>query len=287
MKKIPHYVVVLIGILTAILILYRHFTTFYIVAKFEELRPHSGNLPVYYKGLRIGRAHEVRHSGDLSHTYMDITISKKGMMLPINSTVLLKKEKRDKKEKDFLEIIYPEEPNKIMLSRGSEIKGIATVEVDEFLSNQHPNELNQIKENLLKSSENLEYMLSALGDVFTTLNDVLEENRANISSTTTNFSKTSKNINGVSSKFNNSIEQDELDNSLENLHASIENIEQITQNLSHTTNAINPNTYPQIHKSLTDTQSILEDGSAILKGLRSTLSKPFGGARLIFGKTIE
>ena len=163
MKNIPHFVVILIGVLVALLLIYRHFTSFYIVAKFKELRPHMKNMPVYYKGLKIGRAHKVRHSKDLAHTYMDIVISKKGMMLPINSTVLLKKEKRNKKEKDFLEIIYPKEPEKLLLSKGSEIKGIATVDVEEYLSNQHPDELEEIKKNLLESSENLEYMLSSIG----------------------------------------------------------------------------------------------------------------------------
>ena len=96
MKNIPHFVVILIGVLVALLLIYRHFTSFYIVAKFKELRPHMKNMPVYYKGLKIGRAHKVRHSKDLAHTYMDIVISKKGMMLPINSTVLLKKENSEK-----------------------------------------------------------------------------------------------------------------------------------------------------------------------------------------------
>ena len=66
MKNIPHFVVILIGIIVAFLLIYRHFTSFYIVAKFKELRPHTKNMPVYYKGLKIGCAHKVHHSKDLA-----------------------------------------------------------------------------------------------------------------------------------------------------------------------------------------------------------------------------
>lgn len=287
MKKISHLAIILLGVFVAVFILYKHFTTFYIVAKFQELRPHKGNLPVYYKGLKIGYAHEVRHSKDLGHTYMDITISKKGMMLPANSTVLLKKEKRNKKERDFLEIIYPSEPEKILLSRGSEIKGVATVDVEEYLTNQHPDELAQIKENLLKSSENLEYMLSSLGDVFSMLYDILEENRENIKITTDNFASTTGNIDKVSGKFDNSINQQKLSESVNNLHTTFENIENITENLNQTTGIFNLDLSPEITKSLNNTQDILEDGSAILRGLRKALSKTFGGFRVFFGKTVD
>ena len=59
------------------------------------------------------------------------------------------------------------------------------------------------------------------------------------------------------------------------------------KNVNQTTEIFNPDLSPEITKSLNNTQDILEDGSAILRGLRKALSKTFGGFRVFFGKTVD
>ena len=92
---------------------YKFFVQFYIIAEFEELRPHLNNIPVYYKGIVVGKAGEKTHSKDYKHTLMRINLYKNNMLLPENSTIFLKKEKRGKRERDFLELIYPKKPSNI------------------------------------------------------------------------------------------------------------------------------------------------------------------------------
>ena len=152
----------------------------HIEAKFSELRPIHEKLKVYYKGLVIGHAKELKHSHDFNHTIIKIALYPRNLLLPSNTTVLLKKEKKKHKENDFLELIYPKNPTNKMLSNGSIIEGIATVDVDEYMSNRHPDELEEIKENLVQSAQNLNYALEILGQVFLSADNILNDNRKNI-----------------------------------------------------------------------------------------------------------
>lgn len=74
-----------------------------------------------------------------------------------------------------------------MLSNHSKINGIAMQDVETFMANQHPDDLEEIKENLMTSTQNLSYALGALGEIFDNANSILKENEKNISKTTKNI----------------------------------------------------------------------------------------------------
>ncbi len=248
----------------------------HISAKFKELRPMEENIPVYYKGIIIGKARERRHTGDFQHTIIRLVLYPKNLLLPENTTVLLKCAKRNDKEWDFLELVYPKEPSKKMLSNGSVIEGIATVDVESFMKNQKADDLEEIKQNLAQAAENLNYALGGLNQVFETVNDTIKQNQKNLYSTTSNFSN-------MSGKINNSTNQKQLSNTLSSVEQSTINTSTLTKNIDDLSADLSSST-PQ---TMANIEGITSNINSITCGIRKTLNKKFGTLRLFFGQILN
>jgi len=285
MKKYFFFIVIAIVIALGFY-LYTLHTYTYITAEFKELRPFHNALSIYYKGIVVGKAKEKFHSEDFQHTLINLELHKRNIMLPENTIVLLKKEKRNNKERDFLELVYPKEPSDIMLSNGSKIKGITTIDVDTFMANQHQDDLEQIKQNLLGSTESLEAALSGLSELFVLLQDVVKDNENNLVTASKNLSDTAGNLKQITSKFDKSIHQEKLDNTMDGISSSIQNLETVTGGLGATTESLNI-AMPRVDATLYEVQALASNANAISCGIRQTLAKRFGGLRLLFGKTIN
>ncbi len=264
MKK---YILIIVPILILLLALYIYkLTTYtYIEAKFDELRPIHNRLNVYYKGIVIGRAKEIHHSDSYDHTLMKIVLYPKKLLLPINCEVFLKKEKTNNKERDFLELIYPKEPSSTIIKNGAILKGIATVDIETVMKNQHPEDIENLKQNIASSVESLSYAMQGLNEMFSIINGILLQNKPNLYSTTKGFRN-------ISTKIDNSIDSAKLNNVMSNLDSSFNNI-----NLALETT---PDT-------LTSTQGLMDNLNVISCGVRKTLRKKAGGLRLFFGRVIE
>ena len=271
MKNHIHFIILFIFLIFGFLI-HKLFTFTYITAEFDELRPIKGFMPIYYKGIIVGRAKEAKHSNDFKHTHIRMVLYPKNLLLPSNTEVQLKKEKKKHKEIDFLELIYPKEPTLVMLSNHSKIKGIATVDTETFLANQHPDDLEEIKENLMTSAQNLSYALSALGEIFDNVNIILKENQKNIYQTT-------KNVENMTIKIDRAIKQKQLENTLSNIETSTTSIVQSLDSLN--------NAMPNVDSSLNQTREMMCNLNTITCGILKTLSKNFGLMRLFFGKVVQ
>lgn len=285
MKKL-FYILALIIIAALGFYIYKLTTYTYVTAKFKELRPIHGKMSVYYKGLVVGKAREQKHSDDFNHTLINLVLYPKRLLLPENTTVLLKKEKRNDKERDFLELVYPKEPSNIMLSNGSILEGKATVDIDEFMSNQNPDDLEAIRHNLAQSAENLNIAIEGLSIVFESVNDILKENQKNLYATTKNLSDTTGNLNNMTTKFDKSIQQKKLENTINNIEASSKNLESVSSNLTGTTTDVN-GVMPSVEATMCQVQGLAANANAISCGVRKTLRKRFGGLRLLFGRVID
>lgn len=259
--------------------IYKLTTYTYVTAKFSELRPIHQKLHVYYKGIVVGRAKEPKHSDDFNHTMIKLVLYPKSLMLPDNTLVLLKKEKIDNKEQDFLELVYPQKPSEKMIVNGAILEGKATVDIDSFLSNQSSDDLETIKNNLAESTENLNNALEGLNVVFVSLNDILKENQNNLSVASGNLSKATGNIDAMTEKINNAMEQKQLNNTFSSIEKSAGNLAVISDNLEGTTNNVNSTLY--------QVNGLATNANVISCGVRKTLGKPFGGLRLLFGKVIK
>lgn len=278
MKKL-FYIFALIALAGLGFYIYKLTTYTYVTAKFKELRPIHEKLPVYYKGLVVGKAREQRHSEDYNHTLIHLVLYPKNLLLPDNTTVMLKKEKHHDKERDFLELVYPKEPSTTMIADGAVLEGKATVDVDTFMANQNPDDLEAIKQNLAQSSENLNVALEGLAMVFESVNEILKENQKNLYTTTGNLSKATRNLDNVTQKIDKSMQQKRLDN-------TISNLETLSANLNGTTTSVN-GVIPHIDATMCQVQGLATNANAISCGVRKTLRKRFGGLRLLFGKVID
>ncbi len=278
MKKL-FYIFALITLAGLGFYIYKLTTYTYVTAKFKELRPIHEKLPVYYKGLVVGKAREQRHSEDYNHTLIHLVLYPKNLLLPDNTTVILKKEKHHDKERDFLELVYPKEPSSTMIADGAVLEGKATVDVDTFMANQNPDDLDAIKQNLAQSSENLNVALEGLAMVFESVNEILKENQKNLYTTTGNLSKATRNLDNVTQKIDKSVQQKRLDN-------TISNLETLSANLNGTTTSVN-GVIPHVDAAMCQVQGLATNANAISCGVRKTLRKRFGGLRLLFGKVID
>lgn len=260
-KKLKILFFVLLFLILAYLINFLTYT--HIQAKFEHLRPIKHSIPVYYKGLVIGRAHKATHSKDYKHTIIKIVLYPRNLLLPENTEAFLKKEKKKHFERDFIELVYPKNPSNIMIANGSIIDGRASVDVDEFFSNQHPDDIALIKENLLKSSENLNITLENFSMMFDLINEILSENKSLIKKTTSNIESATKRI-------DNSINDKALYNSFSSIESTSKNFSEL-----------------DLKPTIENGEEITSNLSSITCGIRKTLRKKFGMFRLFFGQVIN
>ena len=279
MKKI----LVLFTVFVSILVLINYCSHRHITAVFENLRPFDGNIAVYYKGIKIGKAADRVHNDDGIRTNVKITLRNKKLKLPLNTKAVLKKRIKNDKEIDYIELVYPEVPSEKYIKENSHINGYTTIDVKEYLKNQTPEDLDKIKSNLLTASENLYTTLDSIGGLFVLLQDILQENRANIKNSSSNFKDTTHNINKVTKKIDNIIIEEQWNNTFRNLENSTGGLHNFTHNINNTILDFDKT----IPDTLQNTNEITDNLSSITCGIRQTLSKKFGGLRLFFGKVIQ
>lgn len=295
-KKHKKYLLAILLILTAALAfyVYKLFSYTYLNIKFVELRPLHAHMPVYYKGLIVGRTIHMKHCDRYKATLIKVVLYPQNLMLPENTTAMLKKEKREKKERDFIELIYPEHPMSIMLSDGATIKGKATVDIDTFMANSDPDKLEQIRDDIADILNNLNASTKSLNTLIESLQQTVNENRPYLLQASRNLALTTNNISQVSTKVNNSIEQKQLDESISNLNTSLsnlnaasKNIEVITTNVDGVTKSFSVTTMAGVDSSITQVSSILKNLNEITCGISNTMKKRFAGMRLLFGTPID
>ncbi len=294
MKKVIYIILTILVIIFISIRVYKSLTYTHINAKFKELRPSHEKLPIYYKGIKIGDAKEKKHTDDYQHTLIKMVLYPKDINLPENVKVLLKSEKRNGFDKDYLEIIYPKEPSRNILKNGAIIEGKSTVDLNNYLNNQNPDDLETIRVNLTESSENLNNALEGLVIVFDSLNDILKENQKNIYTSSDNLATTTRNLKQITTKFDNAIKQKNLNSTMNDINISADNIkattqtlEKLTENFNNTATNINSGTMPQVQSTLYRTECLIANANEITCGIKKTLKKRFGGLRLLFGKVIN
>ena len=279
MKKVLSILILIVFIL----ITASYFSSRHITIVFNNIRPFEGKIPVYYKGIIVGKVTDKIHSTDSQRTNVKITLYNKKLKLPLNTKALLKKRIKNDKETDYIELIYPQVPSERFISEYSHIHGHSTIDIKEYLKNQNVEDLEKIKSNLVSSSENLNSTLEALAGMFVLIQDILGENRVNLKNASHNLNQTALNINNTTKKFDNAVIEKQLSNTFYNLENSTGGFHNFAHNINDTVTNIDK-TLPE---TLENTKEITSNLNSITCGIRQTLSKKFGGLRLFFGKVIE
>ena len=281
-------------LLCTIMCIYRFHTYTYLTVVFNDARPVRNKIPVYYKGYRIGKVEKIKPSDDFKSTMVTIVLYPKNLRLPSNTTALLTREKRERREIDFVNLIYPEEPSELPLRSGDRINGFTTVDIESYFSSKAlSGDLDKITNNINELLENLKGTSEALTQLMDALTATVNENRPSIKIMTGNLARMSDSLRLFAFKLNSSINQQQLQNTFTNFDKTssnavitTDNLDGITKNINIFTNDLNKNS-PDIAKTISNAQVITCNIAEITSGLRSTLSQNFGGLRLIFGKPVK
>lgn len=273
-----------------------YFTHTYIKAEFNSLDPLPAKMPVYFKGFRLGNSDKVTNSKDFKKTYLNIVLNQRGLHLPNNITVQIKSQG---KNFDYVELIYPAAPSLKFIKNGDIVKGESNMSFNAISANnqQKLDMLSKKGEGLLSSATETS---DSLTELFNLITDVITENRENIKDTTTNIKNstvdlavTTSNLKDLTIKINKGIPQKSVNNSVNNIEQTTENLSvttmnliPITQNLNTTTNNLSK-VIPQISTLFNGLNTAVCHINEILCGIKKTLQKRFGGARIIFGKPIS
>lgn len=293
-KNTSRIALIIFTAFAAVLYFFRMATYTYVAIEFNEARPIPKHLPVFYKGYKVGEVVKIKPSPDFTSTLAIVAIFEPYLKLPGNTTALLTREKRDRKEYDFINLIYPEHPGEQILKSGDRITGFTTVDLESFFSQKAVSgELDIMKDNVNNLLTSLNSTAEALTGLFDILQDLVNENRPNIMTTTSNLADTSSNLKLFSMKLNNSVNEKQIQNTLSNIDttsASVvittRNFETITKNIDAITGSVNT-TMPDVTSSITRANRIAKNIDEITTGVSSTLKQNFGGMKLLFGKPIK
>lgn len=293
-QKTSRIALLIFVILSILMCVYRIKTYTYLTVEFNDARPVRNKIPVYYKGYRIGKVEKIKPSDNFQTTLVTIVLYPKNLKLPKNTTALLTREKRERKEIDFINLLYPEKPSEVMLISGDTINGFTTVDIENYFSSKAlTGELDALTNNANSLMESFKLTSDALTEFLNVLTATVDENRPAIKIMTNNLAQMSNSFRLFALKLNNSINESQLKNTFTNVDMTSssvvvtgKNIEGITQNIDSITGDINSQG-AQISSSISNAEIITQNLADITGGLKNTLSKNFGGLRLIFGKPIS
>jgi ABC-type transporter Mla subunit MlaD len=249
---------------------YKHVTVFYVTARFAELGPVSKSMPVYYKGFKVGKTGKIMPDADFKSTDIKIIFNKDMSILPAN---VYAKVKKFEDKKQYLEIEYPETPDEKILTRGSRIEGKTEADINSFMSSQ-------LESGALGAmSENANNTISAAKDLMNEITSLVHAARPDILAATKNLSQTTEQISDLTTKLNLSAQQKDVNEASTNIGETIANVEQISENINSITAKLNT-TMDSVNATMFNVQ-------IITSGVNQTLSKRFGGARLIVGTPVQ
>ena len=266
-----HYVFYLLG-------------TIKITARFKELEPFRRNIPVYYKGFRLGSTTKVHPGEDYRTTLIDMRIKSKNLQLPANTEIVI----RRKDKKDYIELVYPNSPYIQTLKYGDVVDGHLGVNFENFIEEQARNgSLDEIKGNVNATIVSAGETFDALTQMIQVMTDILKDAQPMIQDSIVNVNVASKNIADSSLEIKRAMEKGYLDKSLYNLQETSNNLVLTTKNTSGFTANLSTEGNVLFNCLLKNLNIVVRNVNEIIVGLGNTLKKRFGGLRLVFGKTLQ
>lgn len=268
----------------------------YIKAEFNKMDPIPSKMGVYYKGYKLGSTSRLRISKDFKKTYLYITLNQRGLHLPKNIRVKIKKYDNETK---YVDIIYPKRPMIRYIRTGDTIKGDTGFIFSGIsdINQAHIDDLSEKGGDLLSSAKKTTDSLTEMFDLVT---DILGENRENILNSTTslkngmkNLEQTTQNMKAMSNKINEGITKQNIQNSTKNIEQMTSNFANSSKDFISITGNFNKTSsdfsvlVPKLSTLIDVVQMSICNVNDIILGLKKTLQQKWGGARIIFGKPIK
>lgn len=263
----------------------------HITAEFTELAPFSRNMPVYYKGFKVGKSVSIKPNKNYTATRIRLVLYPADLVLPAN--IIARVKKRDK-EFDYIEIEYPTSPAIKKLRSGDVIEGRTSIDFKDILQQQADSgALDEVGDKLSDVLDSVKQTSDALTGLFEILQETVAQNQQNLKTTTSNLAQMSRNINNLTYKVDDSLTQKQLKNisnrlslTSNHLERTTRNLENITKNINDSTQSLNQ-TMNGISTSVKNVSGITCDVRKITYGLSNTMQKNFSGFRLLFGKAVD
>lgn len=268
----------------------------YIKAEFNKMDPIPSKMGVYYKGYKLGSTSRLRISKDFKKTYLYITLNQRGLHLPKNIRVKIKKYDNETK---YVDIIYPKRPMIRYIRTGDTIKGDTGFIFSGIsdINQAHIDDLSEKGGDLLSSAKKTTDSLTEMFDLVT---DILGENRENILNSTIslkngmkNLEQTTQNMKAMSNKINDGITKQNIKNSTKNIEQMTSNFANSSKDFISITGNFNKTSsdfsvlVPKLSTLIDVVQMSICNVNDIILGLKKTLQQKWGGARIIFGKPIK
>lgn len=252
----------------------------YVIIRFDELGFVAKNMNAYYNGFKIGKVINVEPDTDFKHVLAKLRFFRRDINLPQNTTV---KVQSFPSGELYLEFVYPESPSLKPITRGTVLEGLARYSMEEFMQGQNISGITDIVSlHVVRTLQATEIANHEIKMFFQNASGMVNENRRGIKKSvnntekmTANLAQTAVNLNDLSEKLDNAIDEDALKQTTSNIKTTSDNVVQLTQDLDKTVNNINA-TVDEIH---TAAQHL----NAVTSGLNTSLSKKFGGMRVLFG----
>lgn len=258
--------------------------TIRITAQFEELEPFHSNLPVYYKGFRLGKTTKIYPSDNYIITNVDMRLKSKDLHLPANVTATLKR--KDKKE--YIELVYPQTPFIEELKYNTIIKGDIGINFERFLQDQVNNGgLDEIKSNVNNTVKSAGETFEALTGLLIVFTEIMQDIKPTINSSVKNLEMTTENFAKISASLKTSVDKGYIDSTLYNFQKTSGNLVLTTKNFGGFSDTLNKESSILTNCLLKNLNIVVSNINQIVIGVGDTLKKNFGGVRLFFGKAIN
>jgi len=283
MNKI-YVVIIIFALLIAGFFVYNRFAYLNIIVKFDTLEPFQKQVPVYYKGFKVGKSVKIYPDKHYQNTYIKLQLTPADVELPRNIIAKL----QTSRNTDFINLIPPEEAEVKKIKEGDIIEGTAEKDINGMLTDKLASgSLDSIVDNASNLMDSANQTVKELGIIFSQINEILADVKTDIKTTTSNLAKTTQNLENLSANVNNSLDSGTIDNSVNNIEQTTENIKGVTTNLNSITEQIDKVTIPSVNSILCQTHSTVKNTNEITHGIKHTLKKHMGLGRIIFGKPIN
>lgn len=270
----------------AVLFMYKMLNETRVYVEFDKLRPFHEKAPVYFRGYKIGRVVKIQPTDNYQHTLVTIVLHPQNLQLPINTSAKLKMHKTRWLHKDYIDLIYPQQPDSMMLKRGSKIKGESSVDIHSYFASMSHESFEKMEENAVGILENLEDTTGMLYSVFAIINGILTEGENDIKNAMNNFSQTSERTTQIMKKIDNSISESQLKKTLDNIYETTSHAKTTIYNLSSPSENVSK-IISNADMTLVNTGYLVRNLNEIVCGVKQTMKKRFSGLRFLFGKVIQ
>ena len=282
MSKI-YITIIILTIILAGFMAYNRFAYLHVVVKFDNLEPFEKQVPVYYKGFKVGKSVKIYPDKNYINTYLKLKLAPADVQLPDNIIARLQKSNQT----NYINLIPPDEASTTKIKEGDVIQGSVSKDINSILNDKLASgTIDSIIDNASNLMESSNTTVQELGAIFSQINDIISDVKGDIKKTTSNLAETSSNLKNISANLNNSLKKDTMENSAGNIEQSAKNIKEITDNLNSVTAQIDKTTVPIVNSVLCNTNCTMQNTAEITQGVKTTLKKHFGLGRLIFGRPI-